>query len=72
MGRLLNNIVFSLFLPPEFEVMIQTWFECKIKYQKMDNDGRERVVTENFLLDAVSFTDAEARITAAMQTMVRG
>lgn len=52
--------------------MVQTWFECKIKYQKMDNDGRERVVSENFLLDAVSFTDAEARITAAMQTIVRG
>lgn len=52
--------------------MVQTWFECKIKYQKMDNDGRERLVTDNFLLDAVSFTDAETRITAIMQTMVRG
>ena len=52
--------------------MLQTWFECKVKYQKIDNDGREKPVTENFLLDAVSFTDAEARIIAQMQTMVRG
>ena len=52
--------------------MIQTWFECKVKYVKVDQDGRERQVTESFLLDAVSFTDAEARITAQMQSLVRG
>ncbi|MBP7505897.1 MAG: DUF4494 domain-containing protein [Prolixibacteraceae bacterium] len=51
---------------------MQTWFECKVKYQKVDDNGKERMVTENFLLDAVSFTDAEARIIAMMQTMVRG
>ena len=52
--------------------MYQTWFECKVKYQKIDEDGRERQVTENFLLDGVSFTDAETRITAQIQTMVKG
>lgn len=52
--------------------MMQTWFECKAKYQKIDENGRERNVTESFLLDAVSFTDAEARIIAELQTMVRG
>ena len=52
--------------------MFQTWFECKVKYQKIDENGRERPVNENFLLDAVSFTDAETRIIAMMQTMVRG
>jgi hypothetical protein len=51
---------------------MQTWFECKVKYQKMDESGRERNVSENYLLDAVSFTDAEARIIAELQTMVRG
>jgi hypothetical protein len=52
--------------------MLQSWFECKVKYLKIDQEGRERQVTESFLLDAVSFTDAEARIIAEMQTMVRG
>ncbi len=51
---------------------MQTWFESKVKYQKIDENGRERTVTENYLLDAVSFTDAEARIIAELQTMVRG
>jgi hypothetical protein len=52
--------------------MLQSWFECKVKYRKIDQDGRERQVTDSFLLDAVSYTDAEARIIAEMQTMVRG
>ena len=51
---------------------MQTWFECKVKYIKVDEDGRERKVSENYLVDAVSFTDAEARIIREMQTMIRG
>lgn len=52
--------------------MMQTWFECKVKYNKVDENGRERMVNESYLLDAVSFTDAEARIIRQLQAMVRG
>lgn len=51
---------------------MQTWFECKVKYVKIDDDGRERKVNEVYLVDAVTFTDAETRIIQQMQTMVRG
>lgn len=51
---------------------MQTWFECKVKYVKIDDDGRERKVSEAYLVDAVSFTDAETRIIQQMETMVRG
>lgn len=51
---------------------MQTWFECKVKYVKVDDDGRERKVSENYLIDAVTFTDAETRIIRQLQTMVRG
>lgn len=51
---------------------MQTWFESKVKYNKVSESGREQIVTENFLLDAVSFTDAETRIIRQMQQMVRG
>ncbi|MCG6186498.1 DUF4494 domain-containing protein [Maribellus maritimus] len=51
---------------------MQTWFECKVKYVKISESGKERNVTENFLLDAVSFTDAETRMIRQMQEMVRG
>lgn len=52
--------------------MMQIWFECKVQYNKVDDSGKERRVSENYLIDAVSFTDAEARIIKAMQSMVRG
>ncbi len=50
---------------------MQTWFECKAKYMKVSESGKEQMVTENFLLDAVSFTDAEARIIWQLQQLVR-
>ena len=52
--------------------MMQTWFECKVKYNKVSESGREQMVTENFLLDAVSFTDAETRMIRQMQQMAKG
>ncbi|WP_372774934.1 DUF4494 domain-containing protein [Mangrovibacterium sp.] len=51
---------------------MQTWFEVKVKYVKVDQDGRERKVGESYLVDAVSFTDAEARIIQQMQQIIRG
>ena len=52
--------------------MMQTWFESKVKYMKVSESGSESMVTENFLLDAVSYTDAETRIICQMQQIVRG
>lgn len=51
---------------------MQTWFECKAKYVKVTESGKEQTVTENFLLDAVSFTDAETRIIRQLEQMVKG
>lgn len=51
---------------------MQTWFECKVKYQKVDQGGHERKVNENYLIDAVSFTDAETRIYEKMNELVHG
>ena len=38
------------------------WFTVKVKYTKQMEDGRLKRVTEPYLVDAVSFTEAEARI----------
>lgn len=51
---------------------MQNWFKCLVAYIKIDDDGRERRVSENYLLDAVSYTDAEARAIKQLETMVRG
>lgn len=52
--------------------MIQTWFECKVKYAKVSQNGSEGLVTESFLFDSVSYTDAEARVTKQMMECVKG
>ena len=51
---------------------MNTWFECTAKYIKMDENGREKKVSETYLLDAVSFTEAESRIYKELETMVSG
>ena len=51
---------------------MNTWFECTAKYIKMDESGREKKVSETYLLDAVSFTEAESRIYKELEKMVSG
>lgn len=43
------------------------WFEIKVKYQKIDEQGKESNVSETYLVDALSFTEAEARIIKEME-----
>lgn len=37
------------------------WFEVKCRYEKMMESGMVKMVTEPYLIDAYSFTEAEAR-----------
>ncbi len=41
---------------------MHNWFECKIRYEKTLESGMNKKVTESYLVDALSFTEAEARI----------
>src|SRR5690606_18423920 len=47
-------------------MMSQTWYECKVKYRKTHETGEQKVTTESYLLDAISYTEAEARINEEM------
>lgn len=52
---------------------MQNLFECKVKYEKIDEaTGKQKTVTEKYLIDAVSFTEAEARIYTEMELMISG
>lgn len=42
------------------------WFECKIRYEKVMEDGLQKKVTEQYVVDALSFSEAEARIIEEM------
>lgn len=46
------------------------YFECKVKYRKTNEQGLQKVVTEAYIVDAISFTEAEARITEEMKTYI--
>ena len=46
---------------------MSTWFECKVKYDKMMENGMQKKVTEPYMVDALSFTEAEARIIKEMR-----
>ena len=48
------------------------WFECKIKYEKTVEEGKIVKVNETYLVDALSFTEAEARINEEMKPFISG
>ena len=50
--------------------MSTVWFECKVKYRKIDETGKQKVVAEPYLVDALSFTEAESRINAEMANFI--
>lgn len=49
-----------------------TWFECKVKYDKLAENGQQKTVTEPYLVDALSFTEAEARIIEEITPFISG
>ena len=51
---------------------MKTWFECSIRYEKTMENGMQKKVTEKYLVDAMSFTEAEARIIEEMSPFISG
>lgn len=51
---------------------MHTWFECRIRYEKQMENGMNKKVTEPYLVDALSFTEAEARIIGEMTPFITG
>ena len=45
---------------------VSKYYEVKIQYQKMQEDGKEKKVTEQYVVEALSFTEAESRIAEEM------
>ena len=48
------------------------WFECKIRYEKVNEEGIQKKVTEQYAVDALSFSEAEARIIEEMAQYISG
>ena len=48
------------------------WFECKIRYEKTMDDGLQKKVTEAYVVDALSFSEAEEKIIEEMSSYISG
>lgn len=48
------------------------WFECKVRYDKMMENGMVKKANEPYLVDALTFTEAEARIVEEMKPYISG
>ncbi|MDD3416793.1 MAG: DUF4494 domain-containing protein [Lachnospiraceae bacterium] len=51
---------------------MHNWFECKVTYDKLLENGTQKRVSEPFLVDALSFTEAEARIIEEVRPYISG
>lgn len=51
---------------------MHNWFECKISYDKVLENGMQKKVSEPYLIDALSFTEAEARIIEEIKPYISG
>ena len=51
---------------------MHTWFQCKVKYERNVDDGSIAKVSETYLIDALSFTEAEERINEEMKPYISG
>ena len=49
---------------------VSKFFEVKVQYQKIQDDGKEKKVTEQYVVEAMSFTEAEARIIEEMSPYI--
>lgn len=52
--------------------MAKDWFECKVRYDKTLETGLLKKVTESYLVDALSFTEAEERFLQEIKPMMSG
>lgn len=48
------------------------WFECKVQYEKFMENGMQKKVTELYIVEALSFTEAESRIIEDMSVYING
>lgn len=51
---------------------MQNWFKVKVKYEKTTEEGKIVKVSEEYLFDALSFTEAEARVNEELKHFISG
>lgn len=52
--------------------MMHTWFRCVARYEKVAENGMNVKVSEPYLVDALSYTEAESRFIAELTPFING
>lgn len=50
--------------------MSKIYFECSVKFRKTDEQGVNKLVTESYIVSALSFSEAESNINEQMKVYV--
>lgn len=48
------------------------YIECRIRHNKMQEDGTTKIITDAYLVNAISFTEAEERIIKEVEDFISG
>ena len=51
---------------------MSNYFEVKFKSEKTNEEGYQKMVSENYIVNALSFTECEARIIKEMESYISG
>lgn len=52
---------------------MKKWFQAKVRYEKLDpRSGRTKKVIEPYLIDAITFSEAEERIYKSLEEIISG
>ena len=54
------------------KAITSTWFECIVAFDKTQDDGTSKRVTETYTVDALTFTEAESTIIEEMKSYISG
>lgn len=54
------------------QAISSTWFECAVKYERTNDEGAQKKVTETYVVEALSFTEAEKTIIREMTAYSSG
>lgn len=54
------------------ESLTATFFICKVRHERTMEDGKQKKVTESYVVNAESFTEAEAKIIQEMSPYAQG
>lgn len=67
-----DKVLYLCFAKSKNLIAMANWFECKVRYDKMMENGMVKKVNEPYMVDALSFTEAEARIIEEQTPFISG